>query len=369
MTTETQPPPEKSARGRSFWLKVTVAALVGLGLVAFVFLNAKHDGPEGASLNPDGVDQPLPVTPLWHNVDMVVAGQIGGLVIFFGSVAAVIWGWRRYPRHPFLLMVLATNTLIWWDPINNWMIGLVYNPKMWHFPEDWPWVSMSPIIEPLTSFIYAPYVMLPLLFSMPLLRRLQKNREPDAFVWRHPLISLAVITFVIGFTWDAAQEIVLVKTQFLTYTHVVPFGSIFVGENYQFPLLMASGLITLTMVPAAVLLYRDDTGRTQAEKIAQRLKLHATRPATATFLVMAVIVNIAMVCFSTSFWLVRVTGLANEVACPWPYPDAKVWDPHGLYEEQGHPGPFTDGAASTWLSMQPDGRPTAIVKKSERCAP
>lgn len=368
------PQPGSTTEGtRSLWkvpsLRALVVGALFVSASAFVVLNAERDGPAGVNnQNPAGKGQPAPVTPLWSSVDWVVAGQIAAIVVFFSTVIAVVLAWRRHPRHPFLLMVLASNTLIWWDPINNWMIGLVYNPRIWHFPESWPWVNISPIIEPLTSFVYAPYIMLPLLLSMPALRWLQRSRGPEAYVWRHPLISLGILTFLIGFIWDAAQEILLVKTQFLTYTHVVPFGSIFVGENYQFPLLMASGLITLTMIPAAVLLYRDDSGRTQAEKLAQRLKLHAKRPATATFLVMAVIINIAMICFSTSFWLVRVTGAASSVACPWPYVEAKVWDPHGLYEKAGSTGPFTAGAASTWLSGQPDGRPTSVTPDSDRCS-
>ena len=32
------------------------------------------------------------------------------------------------------------------------------------------------------------------------------------------------------------------------------------------------------MIPAGVLLYRDDTGRTQAEKLAHRIRAFRTRP-------------------------------------------------------------------------------------------
>jgi len=46
---------------------------------------------------------------------------------------------------------------------------------------------------------------------------------------------------------------------------VMPFGSVFTGKSYQFPLLWESSFVTLVMIPAAVLLYRDDTGRTVAE--------------------------------------------------------------------------------------------------------
>jgi hypothetical protein len=148
---------------------------------------------------------------------------------------------------------------------------------------------------------------------------------------------------------------------------VVEFGSIDVGKNSQFPLLMASVLITMVMIPASVLLYRDDTGKTQAEKIAQRFRLHRTRPALATFGVMVLALTIAMMTFSSAFWLARTTGAASTVACPWPYPSAKTWDPKGYYESQGAQGPFTPGKASDWQIGQPDGRPTSVTVKSDRC--
>ena len=64
-------------------------------------------------------------------------------------------------------------------------------------------------------------------------------------------------------------------------------GSVFAGTTFQFPLIWESCLVTVVMVPAGILCYRDDTGRTQAEKLALRLPLFPTRPALATFLVMA----------------------------------------------------------------------------------
>ena len=61
---------------------------------------------------------------------------------------------------------------------------------------------------------------------------------------------------------------------------MVPFGSIFAGKCYQFPLIWESSLVTLVMIPAGVLLYRDDTGRTQAEKLAQRFRVFRRPPGT-----------------------------------------------------------------------------------------
>lgn len=341
----------------------TVAALA-----VIVLVTAQKHGPAAPeNANPQGVGQPPPVKPLLYPFDWVLWGQILGALLAAGIVVASVRAWRRQPGHPVVLMALASSTLLWWDPINNWAIGLIYNPDLWHFPRDWPWLNISPIIEPLTSFVYAPYVLVPYFLAMPLLRAIQRRTDPEAVVWRHPLIAIAVLTFVIGLIWDAAQEILLTRAQFLIYSHVVEFGTVDAGKISQFPLLMASVLITVIMIPASVLLYRDDTGKSQAEKIAQRLRLHARRPKLTTFLVMTLVLNIAMISFSSAFWLARATGAASTVACPWPYPQAKTWDPRGYYQTQGAPGPFTAGKASSWQIAQPEGRPTVIAVKSDRC--
>jgi hypothetical protein len=350
-------------------LKGVVVTAVSL-LIAALFLYNAQTGPISPSTrNPEGIGAPLPIEPAFPSIDFIFWGQVAGAIIFVGTILAMIWGWRRHPRHPLMLMVFASNSVLWLDPFNNWSLYLVYNPRLWHFPQDWPWVGNSPIIEPLTSFIYAPYVLPPYFVGIWLLRRLQATRSSDSFVWRHALLSLGFFTFCAGVIWDASQEILLVNTQFLTYTHIIPFGSLYVGEYRQFPILMASLLITIVMIPAAVLLYRDDTGKCQAEKLAQRLGLYRTHPATATFLIMALILNLSFMGFISAFYTVRVTGLATSVACPWPYPESKVYDPHGYYEREGQPGPFWAGRMSTWMSGQPDGRPENIAHTSDRCSP
>ncbi|MBW0018074.1 MAG: spirocyclase AveC family protein [Mycobacterium sp.] len=356
-------------RATTSWKTLICWAMVA-GLAVIVLVTAQKHGPTSPeNANPDGIGKPPPVEPLLYPFNWVFWGQIIGALLAAGIVVASVRAWRRRPGHPVVLMALASSTLLWWDPINNWAIGLVYNPDLWHFPRGWPWLNISPIIEPLTSFVYAPYVLVPYFLAMPMLRAVQRRSDPKAVVWGHPLISIAVLTFVIGVIWDAAQEILLTRAQFLTYSHAIEFGTVDAGKDSQFPLLMASVLITVIMIPASVLLYRDDTGRSQAEKIAQRLRLHARHPNLATFLVMAIVLNIAMISFSSAFWLARATGAASTVACPWPYPQAKTWDPHGYYQAQGAPAPFTAGKASSWQIAQPEGRPTGVAVKSERCNP
>ncbi len=157
-------------------------------------------------------------------------------------------------------------------------------------------------------------------------------------MWRHPLISIAMLTFVIGVIWDAAQEILLTRTQFLTYTHVVDFGSIDVGKNSQFLLLMASVLITIITIPASVLLYRDDSGKSPADKIVLRVPLAARRPKLASFLIMAIVPEYC----DDQFQLRVLAGTCNRRGVrrrlPWPYPQAKTWDPARILRIARRPG-------------------------------
>ncbi len=53
----------------------------------------------------------------------------------------------------------------------------------------------------------------------------------------------------------------------------------------------------------------------------------------------------------------RHSGLATSVACPWPYPEAKVYDPQGYYEENGAEGRTRSASGPPGSSALPDGRP------------
>lgn len=250
----------------------------------------------------------------------------------------------------------------------NWAPFAVYNPELWHWPEDWPLISLSPTVEPFIVIGYAAFYFGPFFPANALLRRLQQGRSPDAFVWRHPLITLAILIYVIGFVMDMMLEVTMIQTGLYIYSQVPQFGSIFVGTPFQFPLIWESSLVTLVMIPAGVLCYRDDTGRTQAEKLAQKLRMFGTRPALATFLVMFGILNIAYFMYGGAFAILKAGHISTAVACPWPYPETKVYDPQGYYEREGQAGPYFEGKWATWASGVPNGRPTNIERAPEaRC--
>jgi hypothetical protein len=356
MTTEQVDRPRTEHRRRSPWPVVGIgAALVVLGLIVH---NARYGAVSPRIRNPNDAGSPHRLLhPLFGFEHWIVLVEIFSYVALVSIFTLVVVLWRRYPKHPYLLMTLAITTLAWLDPVMNWATFAAYNPDLWHWPEDWPLVSVSPTIEPLFIAAIVMFVFPPFLPALWALRRVQARRPIGSFVWRHPLISLSGFVFVAGFLYDFAMEALCVRLGLYSFTQVIPVGSLFVGSRWQFPLLWQSSLINILMIPAAVMIYRDDSGRTVAAKLAQRAKVFTRRPTLGSFVVMLVVVNVAFMIYGVTYTAVtRWSGAATSVICPWPYPSAKIYDPQGFYEQSGQPGPYSEGKWSTWMSAQPGGR-------------
>jgi hypothetical protein len=349
--TPTQPKPEGK---RSWGGWIAFIALVAF-LSFFALSSRRYLDPRVA--NPDVEGRPRPVEFLFGFDHWVYFHEVGTVLALITLIVVFIVGWRRNPGSPVMLMFLCTTLIVWQDPIMNWAPYAVYNPELLHWPESWPLVSLSPTVEPFIVFGYVMFYFGPYFPAVAILRRLQARKGPEAFASRHPLICLGLLAMVIGFIFDAFLEVGLIHTGLYIYSQVIPFGSIFTGTTFQFPLIWESFSVTFVMVPAAILCYRDDTGKSVAEKLAAKAKIFPTRPVLGTFLVMFAIINVSYFAYGTWFAIIKASGQATAVACPWPYPEAKVYDPQGYYEKEGAQGPYSVGIWSTWMSGQPDGRP------------
>lgn len=360
-------PPEPK-RG-SPW--VLAWALAGLGVLVFFLANART-GLGSERVRNSAVTEsppPRPVPVLFGFEHWIGLLETFTVVVMVLITVVYVVAWRRHPYHPVLLMGIVTTLIVWQDPIMNWGPYAVYNPALHHLPEDWPLVSLSPTVEPFVVLGYIMFYLAPYFPGIWLLRKIQARRPVDSFVWRHPLISLAICILPFGMVLDAALEITLVQTGMYIYSQV-PIGSIFMGQTHQFPLIVEILAVNFVMVPAGVLLYRDDTGRTVAEKLAQRAKIFAGRPILGMFAVMLVLINLGYFCYGGTFALVKAAHLSRTVACEWPYPEAKIYDPQGFYEREGQPGPYSPGKWATWQSGQPDGRPHVEAPAGGgRCGP
>jgi hypothetical protein len=248
---------------RSLWRAAAIGAVAVI--LALIIHNARYGAVSPRIRNPNDTGGPHPLSdPLFGYGHWIVTVEIfsyAALVSIFALVAIL---WRRYPKHPYLLMTIAVSTLAWLDAPMNWVTFAAYNPDLWHWPEDWPIVSLSPTVEPLFIAAIAMFVVPPFFPAMWALRRMQARRSPSSFASRHPLISLSGLVFVLGFVYDFAMEELCVRMGLYTFTQVIPFGSVFVGTRWQFPLLWQSSLIGILMIPAAVMIHRDGTGRAVA---------------------------------------------------------------------------------------------------------
>jgi len=348
-----------------------LAAIIPLGIafqvaIIGVFYNIHRGAVAERIANRAVQGAPRPVEFLFGKPDWIVMQEVGLAAMLITLVAIIAVFWQRYPRHPLLLMAIAATALVWLDPVMNWAPFAVYNPQLTHWPETWPLVSLAPTVEPFIVLGYATFYVAPALPAIWILRRMQGRRPVTAFIWRHPLISLIPLIYVIGFVYDMFLEIFCVRTGLYIYSQVVPFGSVFTGTVFQFPLLWESSLVTLVMIPAGLLLYRDDTGRTQAEKLARRVRVLRGRPALGTFAVAFAILNVAYFAYGAGFVIIKDTKVATSVACPWPFREAKVYDPQGFYERVGQPGPYSAGIWDGWESAQ-SGRPSVGPPAGGRC--
>jgi hypothetical protein len=339
-----------------------------LGLIAY---HARTGAVSPRIANPEVTGAPRPVDFAFGNDFPVREMQWGTVAMMILIVAVCVRAWRRRPGHPYVLMTIAATGIVWQDPIMNWAPYAVYNPQLWHWPEDWPLVNLSPTVEPFVVIGYASfYFIVPFFASSWILRRLRARASAESFVWRRPLVSMGLLLFGTGFLFDAALEIFCVHAGLYVYSQVIPWGSIFSGTTFQFPLIWESALVTVVMIPAGILCYRDDTGRTQAERLTRRFRWLPGRPALGTFLMMFAILNVAYFVYGAGFAAIRASGLATAVACPYPFPEAKVYDPQGYYEREGSPGPFFAGHWNGWMTAQPGGRPTHNpVKADGSCRP
>jgi hypothetical protein len=365
---QTEAAPTTSAKRSIPRALAPVLFALNLALLSVLY-NVRRGAVADRIANPAVEGVPRPVEFLFGKTDWYVMHEVGFVLVLITLVTVFVVYWLRYPKHPVLLMVLAATGLVWLDPWGNWAPYAVYNPQLTHWPETWTWASLAPTIEPFIVMTYATFYVAPAFPAIWVVRRWQRRTSVDSFVWRHPLVSMVPLIFAFGFVYDMILEIFCIRTGLYIYSQVIPFGSLWAGKWYQFPLLWESSLVSLVMIPAGLLLYRDDTGKTKAEKLAQRVRAFRARPALGTFAVMFVILNLGYFAYIAAFAGVRASGAADSVACPWPYPEAKVYDPQGFYEEAGQPGPFFPGIWSGWQTAQ-SGRPdVSPPADGGRCSP
>jgi hypothetical protein len=277
--------------------------------------------------------------------------EIGSLVMFFTVwIIAIVRSRRQGRWTPTLVLMAATTALTWLDPFMNWAPYAAYDPRMLHFPVDWPWINLAPTVEPWAVVIgYGYFFLIPAWFTLAVYKRLVVPRvAPTSWVVRRPLRAILAMSFVICVVWDAVMEMLFVRMGFYTYTQVVPGLSVFNGERFQFPLVLEAIGFGAMLCVTAPLMWRDDTGRIWSEKVAARFRVFASRPNLGAFVIALALMSVVYAAYGLEFTIVRMAGIATSTAQPWPYPETPTFDPQGYYEKSGAQGPFFKGTWAGW---------------------
>src|ERR1700757_1076703 len=194
--------PRSAKRGWGGWI-----AGAALAAFALFFIANCRTALDPRVANPNVQGRPRPVK-FSFGLDYIGFLDWATVVALIVLLLIFIRGWRRNPGSPVMLMFLCTTLIVWQDPIMNWAPFAVYNPDLIHWPESsWPLVSLSPTVEPFVVFGYVTFYFGPSFPAIWILRKLQAKYGPEAFVSRHPLVSLGMLTCVIGFIFDAWLEI------------------------------------------------------------------------------------------------------------------------------------------------------------------
>lgn len=281
-------------------------------------------------------------TPPWlgvaHWPQIMQAGSLVAVLVFFTFAIRASQGQRVWSS--LLVLGIAFVISTWMDPTANWVSYAAYNPQLLHYKAGW-WSDMAPTVEPLLMAMSFPVVLsVPGLIAVAAYRRwLHGHPDSGGWVTRHPLLTLLAISWALGWLMDIGFEFLAVRMQIYIYTQAPEWGVLFGGTTYQFPILGAL-LVSGMMAVSGPLLWRDDRGRTLANRVGARIPAARRFPNGSSVIAACLVIALSMFPFYLIFGAIRVSHGARELAQPWVFQELKVYDPHGDYRRAGTPGPF-----------------------------
>ncbi|MBX7453902.1 spirocyclase AveC family protein [Mycolicibacterium sp. 3033] len=260
-------------------------------------------------------------------------------------LSTLVWISRKQGRLHWTAVIafagLLTGAL---DPLANWATFAIFDPRMLHFPFSWPYVNISPNLEPALAFLggYAAYYVLNGMGFLAMHRRLTEPflRRFDFFD-RHRLGAVFVGAATLALPINAAIQMTWMAAGIFFYTEAV--GPVLVIGTVHFPLVMAV-YDSFIFAMVAVMCVRDEREELiLVTAVAQRLGTRDERlPPSLTRQLLAS-ATLGLVVFSAPLMVLaglRVAGLSAPAYDENPYPTMKVYDPYGHLRDAGKPGPF-----------------------------
>lgn len=300
-----------------------------------------HGDPRTTNFNPG----PAPYPPFlgFDNWPLVIA--FSSIPMATGLVAVLMWLSVRQRKVHWAAVIafagLITGAL---DPLANWATFAIFDPRMLHFPLSWPYVNISPNLEPALAFLggYAAYYLLNGLGMLQLHDRLiAPVFRRSRWLAQHRLVAVFLGAFLIAIPLNGLVQFTWMKFGIFYYTEAV--GPVLQVGHIHFPLIMAV-YDSLIFAMVAVMCVRDDKGElVLINRIANWLPARPGQSRTTLTRRLLVSVSVGMVSFAAPLAVLagmRAAGLSEPAYDQNPFPTVKVYDPYGHLQEAGKPGPF-----------------------------
>jgi len=284
------------------------------------------------------------LAPLWGVTNWPLILSLGFPVVAIAIVVALVRMSARIGKpHAVLIVFTAVMAMGALDPIGNWVTFTVFNPQLPHFPLTWPWMRLAPTVEPVLA-LFGGYPTLFLgcaLVTFWAYGRFVKPRvRAGSWPARHPLTAMFLFVFICDVPIDTGLQLFMMRVGMFMYTQGV-------GPNIEwingvtFPIVW--GFYDWFLIACiAVLLVRDDRGESMV--LSKLARTTGDRSGSATVWRQAAVGAVLMIVLTgvplAFYAALRVGGLTHPVFQNFPYPEAGMYDPYGVLDKAGKPGPF-----------------------------
>ncbi|AKK27639.1 spirocyclase AveC family protein [Mycobacterium sp. EPa45] len=323
------------------WGLFTAAYLI----FAVVTIATLQTGLHGDPLRTNPHPGPKPYPPFLGFDNWPLAVGLSSIPMAIGLIGVLVWLSVRRRRVHWAVVIafagLITGVL---DPLANWATFAIFDPRMLHFPLTWPYVNISPNLEPALSFLggYAAYYLLNGLGFLQLHDRLlDPVLRRVGWLARHRLMRVFTGAFLIAIPINFLIQTTWMRAGIFFYTEAV--GPVVQLGHVYFPLIMAVYDSFIFAMVAVMCVRYDNDELILITRIARWLPARAGRSTVTLTRQLLVSVAVGLLSFGIPLAVLaglRTAGLSRPAYDQNPYPNVKVYDPYGHLEEAGKPGPF-----------------------------
>ena len=323
------------------WGLFAVAYIVFAVVTVATLQTGLHGDPVRTNPNPG----PAPYPPFLGFDNWPLAVAISSIPMAIGLIGALAWlSWRQRKLHWAVVIAFAGLITGALDPLANWATFAIFDPRMLHFPLSWPYVNISPNLEPALSFLggYAAYYLLNGLGFLQLHDRfIDPVMQRASWLARHRLVAVFIGAGLVAIPINGLIQFTWMRAGIFFYTEAV--GPVLQIGHVHFPLIMAI-YDSFIFAMVAVMCVRDENGElVLVNRIARWLPARPGRAKVTLTRQLLISVTVGLVSFAVPLAVLaglREAGLSRPAYDQNPYPNVKVYDPYGHLEDAGKPGPF-----------------------------